>query len=177
MKHHFSIYGEIIWLWSNSPLHKSWSTSLQARLVIPPVLLNQYLILYDIDNMPAAYCSWAFLDQKSEVNYVLNPNSIEPIHWNSGSKLWFIDFISPFSMTHTLALKSRLAMLFSDKVGSALRVKKDNNVGKIINFSGPNLTPQKAREIRASKLREFYNAVQQHPDLNQNFKLKNFTFH
>ena len=39
-----------------------------------------------------------------------------------GDRLWFVDYVSPFSVKHTLALKSVLREKFSDRFARGLRV-------------------------------------------------------
>ena len=167
----YQLYGEVAWLWSNSELHLNWSIRTQAILTIPPLKLNQFRILYDQDQNPVAYCSWAFFDEIAEANYILNPGQIQPSSWNNGDRLWFIDFVSPFSKHYTLKLRRQLSSLFPMSVGTSLRVKPKNEVGKIITFNGVNLSQNEAIKKRVQRLKAAESALRAHPDYDSAFKL------
>ena len=164
-------YGEMAWLWANSELHLNWSVRTQALLTIPPVKLNQFLILYDSERNPAAYCSWALFDATAEADYILNPGQIKPNSWNKGDRLWFVDFVSPFSRLYTLKLRRELSLLFPTSVGTALRVKPKQEIGKIITFNGGSLSEAQAERKRTQRLLDAQSALQGHPDRDQKFKL------
>ena len=167
----YQLYGEVAWLWSNSELHLNWSIRTQATLIIPPIKLNQFIMLYDENKNPIAYSSWAFFDETAEANYILHPGQIQPNSWNNGDRLWFIDFVSPFSKLYTLKLRRQLSSLFPTSVGAALRVRPQNEVGKIITFNGIKLSQNKAIEMRSQRLQAAKAALRSHPDRDKSFKL------
>ena len=167
----YELYGEVAWLWSNSELHLSWSIRTQSYLIIPPIKLNQYLILYDEEQNPVAYCSWAYFDQAAEANYILQPGKIHPSSWNIGNRLWLIDFISPFSTQYTLKIRRQLSDLFPLNIGAALRVKPHEEVGKIITYCGVNLAKDEAIQLRMKRLKDAETALRIHPDRDNAFKL------
>ena len=133
-------YGHLTWLWTNSPLHREWSTKAQARLIIPAIALKQFHLILNSDNLPVAYCSWAWLSQEKENEFIRRVGYIDPNSWNCGDRLWIIDYISPFSLNYTRQLNEALARKFPDKIARALRVKPGNPKGKIISFRGPKLS-------------------------------------
>ena len=154
----FEIYGKILWLWSNSSMHCDWPTHLQARFVIPAIANQQYYILED-NGFPVAYFSWAFLDLMSEKKYLLNPNSLELKDWKSGDRLWFMEYISPFSSNYTRKLNLEIAKIFPDYVGRSIRIKPGTKRAKVQHFKGPNVSRENYRKIRAKYLREFYETI------------------
>lgn len=129
--------GQIAWLWMNSDLHNAWSTRLLMRNVIPPITLGQYELITE-NGFPVAYASWAFFSADSELRYLLKPSQITLNDWNSGDRLWFIDYISPFSVHHTMRLKNILRSKFSDQFARALRVKAGSNAGRVPTYFGKN---------------------------------------
>lgn len=135
----FSLLGQIAWLWMNSNLHGDWSTRLMTRNVIPPINLGQYKIIYGKEGFPVAYASWAFFSKKTEFRYIVKPSQIQLQDWNSGDRMWFIDYISPFSVRHTLHLKSLLRVEFPDRFARALRVTPKGRTGKILTYFGKNV--------------------------------------
>ncbi|KZL22628.1 toxin-activating lysine-acyltransferase [Pseudovibrio sp. Ad37] len=144
-------YGKIAWLWSNSELHKDWTVNLQAGFALPAIAKEQFCIV-EQGGFPVAYCSWAFFDQETEEKYILNPSLLNPDSWNCGDRLWFIDWISPFSARYTWALRSEMAKQFPTKIARALRVKKGNSRGRIATFAGLGLTQQDSR----TKKRQYF---------------------
>ena len=142
----FSALGKIAWLYQMSPLHRDWTISIQARTVLPAVNLGQYRIL-EVENVPVAYASWAFFDLHTEKKYVLNPNQIDYNKWNSGNRLWFIDYISPFDRKYTSALNEKLQELFSDQVARSIRVKKRSNKAKVKTYFGKSLSIEQASRM------------------------------
>ncbi|UWR59714.1 toxin-activating lysine-acyltransferase [Phaeobacter inhibens] len=152
----FLAFGKIAWLWSNSVLHKDWSVNQQAGFVLPAIANGQYYIVEE-KGYPVAYCSWALLDRKTEEEYLINPNALDPDKWNSGDRLWFIDWISPFSAKYTWALRSELNKRFPDKIARAMRVKKGDSEARIASFTGGGLSKA---DSRSQKRRYFEEMVE-----------------
>lgn len=137
MTHHqnFAAMGKLSWLWMNSKLHADWSTRLMMRNLIPPISLGQFEIL-EKDGMPVAYASWAFLSPEAELRYIKSPSKIQLEDWTSGDRMWFIDYVSPFSARHTLELKSRLRGQFGDRFARSLRVTPGCNTARVVTYFG-----------------------------------------
>jgi cytolysin-activating lysine-acyltransferase len=167
----FLTFGKISWLWSNSDLHKDWSVNQKAGFVLPPIANGQYSIVEN-DGYPVAYCSWAWLDKESEEKYILNPGELDPDSWNCGDRLWFIDWISPFSEKYTWALRSALAKKFPNEVARALRVKKGNKTGRVINFSGAALSRAEGRMKKHMYFKDMVEALSENPDRGEGFFLE-----
>jgi cytolysin-activating lysine-acyltransferase len=83
--------GRIAWLWMQSSLHQKWSTRLMMRNVIPPVSSEQFKLISE-GELPVAYASWAFFSAEAEKRYIINPQLIDINDWNSGDRMWFIDY-------------------------------------------------------------------------------------
>ena len=107
----YGTLGRMVWLWSNSELHKTWPVGLQARFALPAAMTGQHCIL-EREGVPRAYCSWAFLTAEAETRMVLNPNALRPEDWTAGDRLWFIDWIAPFDARDTRALRGHMAHRF-----------------------------------------------------------------
>jgi cytolysin-activating lysine-acyltransferase len=168
----FLTFGKISWLWSNSNLHRDWSVNQKMIFVLPPIASEQFAIV-ESDGYPVAYCSWAWFDQETEEKYILNPSVLDPDSWNSGDRLWFIDWISPFSSKYTWALRNELAKKFPNEVARGLRVKKGNKTGKIITFSGVALTKMEGRMKKHQYFKDMVEGLSTNPDLGEGFFLKN----
>ena len=149
-------YGYISWLWSNSELHRDWNVKSQARLIIPAITLKQFHLILDPNNFPVAYCSWAWLSSEVENEFIRRAGFIDPKNWNSGDRLWFIDYVSPFSSHYTDQLNVALARMFPDKIARALRVKPGNKRGKIISFRGPKMSVIAKKKINVEFANKIY---------------------
>ncbi|MEH6633719.1 MAG: toxin-activating lysine-acyltransferase [Halopseudomonas aestusnigri] len=165
--------GKIMWLWSNSTLHKSWPVALQTRFVLPPVLQNQFTIL-ERDGVPRAYCSWAWLNLETETKFILDPNSLEPEDWSCGDRLWFIDCICPFAASDTRALRLRMAEKFPREVARALRVKPKQKNARIATFSGKDINREESHRIRKRLYAELVESLADHPQRTKDFSIREF---
>jgi len=146
-KESYSVYGEICWLWSLSPLHITFPVDLQAKTVLPAIQHGQYHIVYDNDD-PVAYCCWAFLDIEREFRFLSKAHSLRPQDWNCGDRLWFIDWISPFERKFTFQLKREMDNRFSDRVARSLRVRRHHKQANIREYTGSKLPYTDSQEYR-----------------------------
>lgn len=142
----FELLGRLSWLWMSSPIHRNWSTELLARFTLSPIALNQYMLI-ERDNYPVAYCSWAYFSLQAELDYLMDATYIDPNHWNSGDRLWFIDWIAPFSKNDSIEMKNQLIEKFPQSVGRALRFKPQNKKMRVMEFNGRELEKKQAKEI------------------------------
>ncbi len=163
-------YGKIAWLWSNSDLHKEWPLRVMSQFVLPPISLGQYCII-EHNNTPVAYCSWALLDKETEEKYILDPGGIRPESWKCGDRLWFCDWISPFSSKYTWLLHRAMKQRFPDKVARAIRVKHKQKDARVAVFSGEKLTKDQSNALRHEYFTDIANSLRQHPDLGKDFSL------
>lgn len=169
----FDDYGRLAWLWSNSTLHRDWTTNFQARFLIPPIYLNQYILCCDDNKMPVAYCSWAWMSRASEIKYLLDPSYLEPSSWNDGDRLWIIDFVSPFDLTNTKHLYQQVIHHFPNEHAHALRVKDDKEIAHVMSFTGANLDLDNRKAIKLRKFKEFKSLYLDREDFEGRFRTKN----
>lgn len=147
----FDLLGKLSWLWMSSSLHREWSVESVARFLLPPIALGQVQIL-ERENMPVAYCSWAWFDEASEIRYLIDPSQVEAADWNSGDRLWFADWIAPFGAADSWQLRKLMAARFPDQVARAIRVKRDSKKARVMEFKGPKL----ATSIGRARLKRYY---------------------
>lgn len=86
-------FGEIVWLMTQSPLHKHFALADLEWMVMPPLLLSQFRLFYDKDR-PVGAALWAFLSPEAEAKLSVNPR-LRPDEWKSGDTCWVIDLIAP----------------------------------------------------------------------------------
>jgi len=113
------ILGQIAWLMMSSPAHKHLFLADLEWLAAPAVLMKQFRI-YNKQNVPLAYASWAFLSEEAERRLTSGVRRIPPSDWNSGERAWLIDLVAPFGGAEEF-LADLKEKVFSDKPLMTLR--------------------------------------------------------
>jgi len=141
------ILGEVVWLLTKSNLHRDWSIASIEQWVMPAISKQRFRLYHEGDK-PVGYVSWAHMSQRAEKAYVKNTRLLSPDDWESGDRLWFVDFITPFghAMRVTRDLKSSV---FPDDVGRVLRWREDSDVLSIFYVHGRNMI-EKAKDRKIS---------------------------
>lgn len=155
---YLDLLGKLSWLWMNSPLHRDWTVASASRFILPPITLNQIHVL-ERDGLPVAYCSWAWLSEEAEVRYLLDPSAIEVSDWKSGDRLWFADWVAPFSAADSWALRSQMAARFPYEVARAIRVKSGKERARVMEFKGSRLPSHVSKTRLAGYYDDFVKAV------------------
>lgn len=139
-------FGMASWLWIQSPLHRDWPSYLLGNSIWPAITHRQFLLARDQTQRPIAYVSWAMLDENAERKYLQDANSLQTEDWNSGDRIWFIDWITPFGASLAVARKIENE-IFPNDAGHSLHVKKDRRIAKIYDHFGKNVTPERKKII------------------------------
>jgi cytolysin-activating lysine-acyltransferase len=100
--------------------------------IFPPILLEQCKLYFDnkAGQLPVAFASWALFSESAERDYLAHQR-IAPSNWNSGDRLWLIDFISPFGGSRSI---------FTDIYQSVLKGRDVNLL-----YPGANGTPTQVK--------------------------------
>ena len=146
-----ALLGKLTWLWMNSPLHVDWTMQLAMRFLLPAIEYGQLHIL-EREGLPVAYCSWAWLSADAELAYLADPSKVVAHDWHSGDRLWFIDWVAPFGVTDNWHLRRAMMQKFPQGVARAIRVKRDRNKARVMEFKGPGLDSGVAQE----RLKRYY---------------------
>lgn len=83
------------------------------------------------------FVSWAYLSAEIESRYVKDPSSLDPSEWNSGDRLWFLDWVAPNGGTKAMT-KDLRENIFPDDVGRFLRWKENSETMNIFYVHGTN---------------------------------------
>ena len=89
------VLGEIVWLMSQSQLHKQFFISDLEWFVMTPVLLQQFRIFYATDR-PIGVVLWASVSDEVAGRLAEGTTKLRPQDWKSGGKLWVVEVIAPF---------------------------------------------------------------------------------
>jgi cytolysin-activating lysine-acyltransferase len=89
------LLGPVMWLYARDPQRKyTFVADLDWRL-LPPLVLDQCK-LYNKQELPWAFFSWAFVSPEIDQRLRSASPTIAPHEWRSGSLPWLIDVITPF---------------------------------------------------------------------------------
>lgn len=89
------VFGEIVWLMTQSQTHKHFALSDLEWMIMPPVLLSQFRIFRDKANQPVGVAFWAFLSEESERKLKEGATRLRPDEWKSGDRAWLVNVIAP----------------------------------------------------------------------------------
>jgi cytolysin-activating lysine-acyltransferase len=90
------MFGEIVWLLTQSPAFKHLALSDLEWLVMPPLLLEQYRVFRD-GARPVGVALWAHLSEEAERKLTEARGRLRPDEWKSGNRLWLVELIAPFA--------------------------------------------------------------------------------
>jgi cytolysin-activating lysine-acyltransferase len=104
------VFGEIAWLLTQSPSHKTFFLSDLEWMVMQPILLEQFRIFYD-DKKPIGVAFWAFANDEVAGRLAQGGARLRPDDWKSGTTPWLVEIVTPY--TGAVALKFN-EILFAD---------------------------------------------------------------
>lgn len=87
--------GEIVWLMTQSPLHKEFFIFELESMVMRPMALQQFRI-YRTEKQPAAVVFWAKVSDEVEQRLKEGNARLKAADWQSGDKYWIVDVVAPF---------------------------------------------------------------------------------
>jgi cytolysin-activating lysine-acyltransferase len=104
-----TIMGEIVWLLTQSSVHKHLALSDLEWMIMPPIMLNQFKV-YHNEDQPVGVALWGYLSPEAEQR-LQAVSRIAPQDWGNGASLdeenglvakeggtlWLIEIISPFN--------------------------------------------------------------------------------
>ncbi len=129
--------GAAIWLWMHDPKRRRESVQDMEHRLLAPIEAGQYLIArqgpggsaaIDAPLHPLALLLFARFDEKAESRYLAAPTQrIAMRDWQSGDRLWLIDWVAPFG--HTTKLRGPImAMLAGRAAKSFCQPKKGSGM-------------------------------------------------
>jgi cytolysin-activating lysine-acyltransferase len=82
-----AVLGEIVWLMSQSPLHKQFFISDLEWFAMTPILLQQFRTFYAKDR-PIGVVLWATVSDEVAGRLAEGTTKLRPQDWKSGDKVW-----------------------------------------------------------------------------------------
>lgn len=89
------ILGEITWLMTQSPRHKSIALGDLEWLVMPAILLQQFRMFYN-GEQPVGVALWALADDLVARRIDGGDVRLTAVEWKSGTTMRIIDIVAPF---------------------------------------------------------------------------------
>lgn len=123
-----TVLGEVVWLLSQSPAHRYLSLGDLEWMLMPPVLLGQYKIFRNEDQV-VGVALWAYLNEEAEQRLKAT-GRLAPQDWgngasinmqdgivpNEGGNLWLIELLAPFNNAENNHQQQMLADLMLDNL-------------------------------------------------------------
>ena len=104
---------KIVWLMSQSPLHKQLFISDLEWFVMAPMLLQQFRLFYAKDR-PIGVVLWAYASEEVAGRLAQGTTKLRPPEWRSGEELWVVEVIAPFGAAEEM-VKDLKSKVFADK--------------------------------------------------------------
>ena len=89
------VLGEITWLMTQSPRHKSIPLGDLEWLVMPAILLKQFRIFYK-GELPVGVALWALADDLVAQRIDAGDKRLTAVEWKSGANMRILDVVAPF---------------------------------------------------------------------------------
>jgi len=89
------VLGEITWLMTQSPRHKSIPIGNLEWLLMPAILLRQFRIFYK-GEQPVGVALWALADDLVARRIDTGDRRLAAVEWKSGTNMRIIDIVAPF---------------------------------------------------------------------------------
>lgn len=139
-----AVLGSAAWLWMHSKSHRDAPLHTLSVLLLPAIKRRQFILAAEAGR-PVFYLAWAKLSAEAESRYLRNsPLSMPEADWDSGERMWILDWIAPFG--HTRAMTRLLERrLFADRLVRALYHRGDERGLRIKTFRGSAVLPEEAR--------------------------------
>lgn len=137
-----TVLGSISWLWINSKHHQQHTIQTFHKHLLPVINCQQFALFY-LNQQPIAYITWAMFDEEAEQAYIQDNRSLllHPQYWNSGSRMWLIDWFAPFG--HSIYLKNIIQnQIFPTSVVRFLYHRSEQTKAKILHAKGVAVTAQ-----------------------------------
>jgi cytolysin-activating lysine-acyltransferase len=138
------ILGGAAWLWMHSTSHRDFPLHALSVLLLPAIKKRQFVFASE-SGQPVFYMSWAHFNLEAEKRYLAHSPLLMPEQdWNSGDRMWILDWVAPFGHTKTFSRILR-QQLFAHRWARTLYHRGDERGLRIKTFMGAAVLPEEAR--------------------------------
>lgn len=103
---HAAICG-VLDLMTRSARHRTFSVADVERLILPPMLADQAVVLAENGERIVAFGSIGLLTDEAAGGYAEGTRKLQPGDWNAGDQVWLIDAIAPHGHARQLTTAIR----------------------------------------------------------------------
>ncbi len=125
-----TMFGEVVWLFTQSPKHKNFFLFDLEWLVMTPIMLQQFRVFYAPDR-PIGVALWAFVNEAVEKRLMSGNARLAPNDWKSGDRLWLVDIVAPYGGQDEM-IKDLKEKVFPNQEIKFLAVAEGNATAKKI---------------------------------------------
>lgn len=135
------VFGAAVWLWMQSASHRDAPLHTLKALLLPAIKTRQFVLVEEAGK-PVFYLSWANMSVEAERRYMSSPPVCMPeADWNSGDRMWILDWVAPFG--HTKTMKRLLSQhLFANLSMRSLYHRGSGKGLRVMTFHGMAVMPQ-----------------------------------
>lgn len=119
-----AVLGQVVGLMTASPIHRDWTVADIERLIVPPLMLGQYVAIAEKDQM-LAFATYAFLSQEAMDGFVSGQRKLRASDWRSGPHKWLIDAIAPSGHARPAMGMVRAALRRDGYRGDVIRFRRN----------------------------------------------------
>ncbi len=87
--------GEIVWLMTQSPVHRQLFVGDLEWFCMPAILLEQFRLFHG-PQAPAAVALWASVSDDTQARLMAGGYKLRADEWKNGENLWLIELVAPF---------------------------------------------------------------------------------
>ena len=134
--------GAAIWLWMHSEVHHNFPLHVLDVLLFPAIRTGQFVLAVE-SGKPVFYLSWAMFSEEAEERYILHsPHMMRNEDWQSGDRIWFLDWVAPFGGTREM--RNLMSLLFRTRYVRYLHHRGTERNMRIMEAKGADVTKQEA---------------------------------
>lgn len=89
------VLGEMVWILTQSPIHKQLFIGDLEWFMMPPLLLEQFRI-FNGPQHPVAFALWATVNEDTEQRLKSGAHKLRADEWKNGDRPWLIELVAPF---------------------------------------------------------------------------------
>ena len=135
----FEALGVITALALASTYHRIWQVRDIEHNILPAIAAGQYKIYLNDERRPAAFVTWAFVDDDSHQNLIQHGHTPPADKWCSGGRLWFIDLLAPFGGAHHVIRDLQRNHFPHLAVARSIRRNTDGTIRRVNIWRNPSL--------------------------------------
>lgn len=146
------LFGAMVWLWMQSPVHRPCPIHELERLLLPALKTGQFVLALQNDALqqPAGLLTWAHFDAEAEQRYLQSlDRTLQPVDWQAGDRPWILDWVVPFGHVH--AMTRAIQRLLPQALWRSLYHKGDATGLKVMHFKGTQVSKAQETDFWASR--------------------------